>query len=141
MMGTKPTALRRRAALGLVPACLGLALGRRALAADTVRVVGSADTQHSSFEAMERLRRDIDAMTHGRGGREPERLERGEGRARGGADVGEFAGGGRESSSPPVVDPELPAPEPDPFDGAGGEAGLPLRELEERQLEGRRAAV
>lgn len=59
--------LRRRAALGLLPGCLGLAAGRAAMAAPyDVRMVGSADTRHSSLAAMERLRRTLEDVLRGR---------------------------------------------------------------------------
>lgn len=61
------TLLRRRAALGLLPGCLGLALAPAAMAAsNSVRIVGSADTQHSSVEAMNRLRRSLEDTFRGR---------------------------------------------------------------------------
>jgi TRAP-type C4-dicarboxylate transport system substrate-binding protein len=69
MTGTKPmpTTLGRRAALGLVPGCLGLVWGAGARAAgNEVRIVGSADTQHSSLEAMERLRQGLEGTFRGR---------------------------------------------------------------------------
>jgi TRAP-type C4-dicarboxylate transport system substrate-binding protein len=63
-----PSTLRRRTVLGsLVPGSLGLALAvQQARAADAVRIVGSADTQHGSLEAMERLRRGLEETTRGR---------------------------------------------------------------------------
>jgi TRAP-type C4-dicarboxylate transport system substrate-binding protein len=63
-----PSTFRRRTVLGsLVPGSLGLALAvQQARAADAVRIVGSADTQHGSLEAMERLRRGLEETTRGR---------------------------------------------------------------------------
>ncbi|MEK0085111.1 TRAP transporter substrate-binding protein [Benzoatithermus flavus] len=59
--------LRRRVALGLLPGCLGLAVGRAAMAAPyNIRMVGSVDTRHSSLAAMERLRRTLEDVLRGR---------------------------------------------------------------------------
>jgi TRAP-type C4-dicarboxylate transport system substrate-binding protein len=62
------TLLRRREALGLVSGGLGLvAVAPAGVAAESsLRLVGSADTQHGSVEAMERLRRSLEETFRGR---------------------------------------------------------------------------